>query len=135
MLEANETSSVFRGKLGSCVAMNWIDGDWVDSARRLESIDPATGRTIGSYADGGEVEARRSIAAARRAFVETGWRQDRRLRARALYQAAEQFEASANDLVEILALENGMVVSEARFEVSMVPSKLRFYAAIKDAAQ
>src|SRR5262249_30691304 len=34
------------------------------------------------------------------------------------------------DLVEILSLENGKVKAEAQFEVSMVPSKLRFYAAL-----
>jgi betaine-aldehyde dehydrogenase len=43
---------------------------------------------------------------------------------------ADRFEARAGDLVEILALENGKVRPEAEFEVSMVPSKLRFYAAL-----
>jgi betaine-aldehyde dehydrogenase len=34
------------------------------------------------------------------------------------------------DLVEILALENGKIVDEARFEVAMAAPKLRFYAAL-----
>jgi len=43
---------------------------------------------------------------------------------------ADRFEARMDDLVEILALENGKVVDEARFEVAMAAPKLRFYAAL-----
>jgi betaine-aldehyde dehydrogenase len=112
------------------VAHHWIDGEWVGSHKLLNSIDPATGETIGIYADGGAAEARSAIAAARRAFVETDWRGDRRLRAKAMNEMADRFEARTNDLIEILALENGKIKPEAKFEVSMVPSKLRFYAAL-----
>ena len=111
-------------------ARHWIDGEWVDSATRLSSIDPATGEQIGTYADAGAEEADRAIAVAKRAFAETPWRGDRRLRARALNEMADRFEAATEALVDILALENGKVKDEARFEVSMVPSKLRFYAAL-----
>ena len=111
-------------------ARHWIGGEWVDSNTRLDSINPATGETIGTYADGGEAEAVQAIAVARKAFAETAWRSDRRLRAKAINEMADRFEAHLEDLIEILALENGKVVAEARFEVGMVPSKLRFYAAL-----
>ena len=111
-------------------AHHWIDGDWVDSQVRAQSVDPATGETIGTYTEAGEAEAKRAIAAALRAFRETEWRGNRRLRARAINEMADRFEARENDLIEILSLENGKVAAEARFEVSMVPSKLRFYAAL-----
>ena len=111
-------------------ARHWIDGAWIDSDRRLDSINPATGETIGSYADGGAAEAMRAIAVARRAFLETPWRGDRQLRAKALNEMADRFEARTDDLVAILSLENGKISAEARFEVSMVPPKLRFYAAL-----
>ena len=111
-------------------ARHWIDGDWVDSRDRAASIDPATGETIGSYTEATEAEATGAITAALRAFNETDWRANRRLRAKALNDMADRFEARANDLVEILSLENGKVKAEAQFEVGMVPSKLRFYAAL-----
>jgi betaine-aldehyde dehydrogenase len=111
-------------------AKNWIGGEWVDSATRLDSIDPATGEVIGTYADGAADEANRAIASARRAFIESPWRGDRRLRARALNEMADRFEARAEELVDMLALENGKVKGEARFEVDMVPKKLRFAAAM-----
>ncbi|HEV7915548.1 MAG TPA: aldehyde dehydrogenase family protein, partial [Albitalea sp.] len=111
-------------------ARHWIGGEWVDSQRRLDSIDPATGEKIGSFADGGAVEAKRAIAIARRAFVDTDWKENRRLRAKVINEMADRFEARIDDLVRILTLENGKIPAEARFEVEMVPSKLRFYAAL-----
>ena len=115
---------------GTLEARNWIGGEWVDAARRLESINPATGEVIGTYADGGAKEANSAIAAAKAAFETTDWRWNRRLRAKAISEMADIFEARTNDLVEILKLENGKVGGEAHFEVEMVPPKLRFYAAL-----
>jgi betaine-aldehyde dehydrogenase len=112
------------------VARHWIGGAWIDSNNSLESINPATGEVIGTYADAGESEALQAIGIARKAFRETGWREDRRLRAKALNEMADRFEARAADLVEILSLENGKIKAEAAFEVNMVPRKLRFYAAL-----
>jgi betaine-aldehyde dehydrogenase len=111
-------------------ARHWIDSEWVDAKDRVESINPATGETIGSYTEATEAEAKRAIAAALKAFKETGWRENRRLRAKALNDMADRFEARTDDLIEILALENGKIKAEAKFEVSMVPPKLRFYAAL-----
>ena len=111
-------------------AHHWIDGDWVDSQVRAPSIDPATGETIGTYTEAGEAEANSAITAALRAFRETDWGENRRQRAKVLNDMAERFEARTDDLVKILSLENGKIEAEARFEISMVPSKLRFYAAL-----
>ena len=40
------------------VAMHWIDGKWADSDEHRDSVNPATGEVIGSYAMGGPKEAR-----------------------------------------------------------------------------
>jgi betaine-aldehyde dehydrogenase len=88
-------------------ATNWIDGEWVDSEQHSESYDPATGRHIGTYADGGVPEAQRCIDAALRAFKYSGWKEDRMLRARVLNQMADSFEALRAELIDTLALENG----------------------------
>jgi betaine-aldehyde dehydrogenase len=111
-------------------ARHWIDGEWLDGGERAVSINPANGEPIGSYSEAGEAEAKRAITAALRSFRESGWRNDRRLRARVINEMADRFEARTDDLVRILCLENGKVEPEARFEVNMVPSKLRFYAAL-----
>ncbi|MFD1556645.1 aldehyde dehydrogenase family protein [Paraburkholderia silviterrae] len=111
-------------------ARHWIGGEWVDAPDVAESVDPASGETIGTYTEATGAMATRAIAVARKAFSDTDWRENRRLRAKALNEMAERFEARTRDLVEILMLENGKVRAEAEFEVTMVPSKLRFYAAL-----
>ena len=110
-------------------ALHWIGGQCVNSAKHTDSIDPATGEVIGSYADGGKEEAAKAADAARRVFDETDWKDNRALRAKVLNQLADRFEARREDLIQILATENGKVIAEATFEVDMVPSKLRYFAA------
>jgi betaine-aldehyde dehydrogenase len=111
-------------------AMNWINGEWVDSAERTASFDPATGKEIGTYADASHADVVAAIAAAVKAFKHGDWKDDRRLRSKVLNQMADRFEARRSDLIEILALENGKIKPEAAFEVDMIPSKLRYWAAV-----
>ncbi|MCA7904271.1 aldehyde dehydrogenase family protein [Burkholderia cepacia] len=111
-------------------ALHWIDGEWIGSPAHRDSFDPATGAVIGRYADGGEAEARAAVTAASRAFDRTPWRHDAALRARVLDELAVAFERHTEALIEQLALENGKIKQEASFEVEMVPSKLRYYAAL-----
>lgn len=110
--------------------LNWIDGEWIDASRQHDSIDPATYDVIGTYADGGRDEADAGIEAARRAFIQTPWRRDAALRAKVLDELAQAFERHIDELADLLSLENGKVKDEALFEVTMVPSKLRYYGAL-----
>lgn len=110
-------------------ALNWIDGQWLDSGNYRESTDPATYENIGRYADGGLKEAQLGIESARKVFCDSTWKNDRILRAQVLLELADAFERNTDELIEILARENGKIKPEARFEVAMVPSKLRYYAA------
>ena len=111
-------------------AHSWIDGAWVDSEDVRNSINPATYDIIGTYANGGAKSAEAGIRAAKRAFRETPWPRDRMLRAKVLNQLADAFESNTDSLIEILSTENGKVKAEATFEVTMVPSKLRYYASL-----
>jgi betaine-aldehyde dehydrogenase len=115
--------------LASTYAMNLINGQWVDSRVRTHSQDPATSRQIGTYADASLGDAQDATAAAVNAFQATGWKDDRALRAKVLNLLADRFEARATELIAILSLENGKIRDEAAFEVNMIPSKFRFWAA------
>jgi len=86
-----------------------IDGQLVeaDSGATFENVNPATEEVLGSVADASTVEMRRAIAAARRAFDETGWSTDRALRKRCLEQLQEALEAEREELREQLILEVG----------------------------
>lgn len=111
------------------IALNWINGEWVDSQNHKDSINPATGEVIGKYADGGLKEAQDAIAAAKQAFHKTDWKNNRHLRYKVLNELADQFEAYHKELVDTLSLENGKIKGEAEFEFSLVASKLRYFAA------
>jgi betaine-aldehyde dehydrogenase len=114
----------------SRLAMNWVNGAWVDAAKRSDSYDPATGERIGTYAHAVRADAEVAVQAAVRAFKSTDWKDNRRLRAKVLNQLAGRFEARREDLIDILSLENGKVRIEAAFEVDMIPSKFRYWAAV-----
>jgi len=74
MSALSQTEVIARKTLGDQIAMHWIGGQWVESDRHNESINPATGEVIGSYADGGRKEAELAVSAAVRAFQETDWK-------------------------------------------------------------
>jgi betaine-aldehyde dehydrogenase len=112
------------------VAMHWIDGKWVDSGEHHDSVNPATGEVIGSYAMAGTEEAQTAIEAAKRAFADPAWRTNRLLRARVLNRMADRFEQRTDDLVELLGLENGKTHDQGRLEVAFAPETLRFNAAL-----
>lgn len=111
-------------------ARHLINGEWDDGGVRESSVNPATGDVIGEYVKAGADEANRAIAAAKDVFDNTDWRFDRKMRARVLNSMADAFEARSEELVEILALENGKIKPEARFEVGLSGPTLRFNAAL-----
>src|SRR5580658_673676 len=86
--------TVARGETATTIGVgkHWIDGQWIGSETVSESINPATGAVLGTWADGGEAEARAAIAAARRAFDSSVWSRDRALRNRVLSELAERFD-------------------------------------------
>ena len=68
-----------------------IDGELVAAASgaTYANVNPATEEEIGQVADAAAVDMERAITAARRAFDESDWAEDRELRKRALRQLQE----------------------------------------------
>lgn len=112
------------------VALNWINGEWVDSEIHAESIDPATSEIIGTYASATRGDVERAIQGAKRAFETSAWRLDRQWRARVLNEMADRVEARKQDLIELLSLDNGKVKAESTLDIENVPSRLRWGAAL-----
>ncbi|MCK1822951.1 aldehyde dehydrogenase family protein [Streptomyces sp. XM83C] len=111
-------------------ALNWIDGAWTDSPVHDDSYDPATGTHIGTYAKATRDQVEQAIAAADRAFRNTSWRHDRQRRAAVLNAMADRIEEHRDELIDLLALDNGKVKAEAALEIDMVAPKLRYNAAL-----
>ncbi|SDG27454.1 aldehyde dehydrogenase family protein [Pelagibacterium luteolum] len=100
------------------------DNTWIDS------IDPATGAAIARYAPGDTEMAEEAAAAASRAFFDTTWSSDARLREGILRRFADRLEARSDELVALLSLENGKLKHEAKGELISAISEARFYAGV-----
>lgn len=111
-------------------AQQLLGGKLVGSPRQSTSTSPADGAVLGTYADASEAQAREAVELARAAFRETTWSRDRRLRHRVLNDIADAIERRTDEFVGLLAKENGKIVGEAGFELSLTPSKLRYYAGL-----
>jgi acyl-CoA reductase-like NAD-dependent aldehyde dehydrogenase len=112
------------------VARQYVDGELVGSAKEGKSISPADGSVLGFYADADAQQGIQAIAAARRAFEETDWARNRRLRHRVLTEIADAVERHSDELVLMLARENGKILKDAAFEVGLAGPKLHYYAAL-----
>jgi acyl-CoA reductase-like NAD-dependent aldehyde dehydrogenase len=111
-------------------ARQFINGELVGSEREAASISPADGSRLGRYADADGEQARQAVASARTAFLFSDWSRDRRLRHLVLNRIADGIERRTDELVKLLARENGKVLGEAGFELSLTVPKLRYYAAL-----
>src|SRR3954452_25077318 len=86
-----------------------IDGELVDAASgaTYSNINPATEESIGEVADAGAPDMERAIAAARRAFDESDWANDRELRKRSLRQLHEALNKERETLRPQIVAEVG----------------------------
>ena len=107
-------------------ARHWIGGEWAGSARTSDSVDPATGEVIGTYADADAAVGQAAIDAAARAFAASSWKTDAMQRAAALSHLADAYTERMDDVVATLCRENGKLPGEAAFEAHFIVRALRF---------
>jgi aldehyde dehydrogenase (NAD+) len=86
-----------------------IDGRLVPArgGRSYENVNPASEEVIGTAADATPEDMHAAIAAARRAFDETGWSRDLALRARCLRQLHAALEKHREELRSQIVAESG----------------------------
>src|SRR3954471_13181058 len=89
-----------------------IDGELVaaEGGATYDTINPATEDVLGSSADATVGDAKRAIAAARRAFDTTEWSRDVGLRQRCLRQFHQALQQNFDALRDILVEEVGAPV-------------------------
>ncbi|MFM0502391.1 NAD-dependent succinate-semialdehyde dehydrogenase [Paraburkholderia caffeinilytica] len=106
---------------------HYIGGEWYDSATTYPVLNPATGETIAHVARGGAAEATQAVAAAERAFP--AWRaltaKERGARVR---RWGELMLENRDALAELLTLEQGKPLAEARGEVGYAASFFEWFA-------
>ena len=114
--------------------MNYIDGQWrpaLAGATR-EVINPASGEVIARVADSQADDTRLAIAAAKKAFHDTGeWRRTSGpRRADMLLAIAERIRARADELAVLDSRDNGKPLREARADVDDAVACFRYYAGL-----
>jgi succinate-semialdehyde dehydrogenase/glutarate-semialdehyde dehydrogenase len=108
---------------------NYVGGQWVeaDSSAAITVTNPATGEKIGSIPDCGAKGANAAIEAAHKAFP--AWSaltaQDR---AKLLFKLADLLRNNADELANLLTLEQGKPLAEAKTEVLGSAAYTQWYA-------
>ena len=111
-------------------ARHWIAGEWLEHGLEKQSINPADGKSIGTFFDGNAQVAQSAITAASDAFKLDGWRTDSMLRSTALSHLADVYAARLTEVIDTLCLENGKTRPEATFEATLIIRALRFAAGL-----
>jgi betaine-aldehyde dehydrogenase len=115
------------------VKQMYIDGEWVysSSGESFPVRNPATGEVIAHVTRATREDARRAIAAARRAFDESGWAESRaRERAELLWKVADLIEQRAEEFAETDTRNNGKPLRESRYDVADAVNQFRYYAGL-----
>lgn len=95
---------------------HFIGGSFVDAAsgRTFASVNPATGDTLATVAEGDARDVDRAVAAARRAFDEGPWpRMSPAERKKVLYRIAELIDDRREELARLETLDVGKPITEA----------------------
>ncbi len=123
---AAEKTAIKPGKL-------LINGEWTESAKTFETINPGTGEVLTRVAEASAADVDRAVAGARAAFEKTGkgaWRSmSASERGRLLWKLADLVEKNIEELAELETLDNGKPIFESRYvDMPMVIDVFRYYA-------
>ncbi|HZZ09875.1 MAG TPA: NAD-dependent succinate-semialdehyde dehydrogenase [Paraburkholderia sp.] len=106
---------------------HYIGGEWYESTSTYAVLNPATGDVIAQVAKGGAAETTQAIAAAGRAFP--AWRKlTAKERGARVKRWGELMLEHRDALAELLSLEQGKPLAEARSEVGYAASFFEWFA-------
>ncbi len=99
-------------------AGHYVDGEWIESgSETFESVDPATGETLGEFHRGTPAEVERAVTAAKAAFAD--WRALSYVdRAEHLWEVFHELRDRHEELGEIVTRECGKEISEGKADVT-----------------
>jgi succinate-semialdehyde dehydrogenase/glutarate-semialdehyde dehydrogenase len=106
-----------------------IGGEWrgARDGRTFDVVNPATEDAIGTCAFAGTADLDDALAAAAQGFA--AWRrQSAHARAGVLMKAAELLRARAEDVAQLMVLEQGKPLAEARIEVQLSADVIQWFA-------
>src|ERR1700692_3823835 len=111
-----------------------IDGQWVDGAKKFDTVNPATGEVLTQIAEGSNADVDRAVEAACRALEDRNgpWRKmSASERGRLIWKLADLLEENIDEFAELKPLDNGKPIFESRYvDMPMVIDVLRYYAGL-----
>lgn len=112
----------------------FIGGKWRDakSGKRVEVVDPSTGKVITTVAECGVEDVNDAISAARRAFDDGAWASlGNRERARLLLRVAEIARRRADELMKVESVDVGKPITLSRaIDVNTTIELYEYYGAL-----
>ncbi len=117
----------------------WIGNARVDAAsgRTFDTLNPATGESMASVAEGAEADIGRAVAEARSALVSPEWRgMDAHRRAQILWRLSDLIEEHVDELGEMETRDNGKPIFESRqVDLPSVVENFRYFAGLANKIQ
>jgi acyl-CoA reductase-like NAD-dependent aldehyde dehydrogenase len=113
----------------------FIANEWrpAQSGRRFPVENPATEEILADVAEGDAADVDAAVRAARTCFESDTWRGlSGRRRGRILAKAADLLEARLEEFARLETAHNGKTLFEAKIELGMTVSTLRYYAGWAD---
>ena len=107
----------------------YIGGQWLPGggAQRIEVIDPSTGKLIATVADGTVEDGKAAVDAAAAAAADWAATPPRK-RAEVLRKAFELMTVRAEEFAQLISLENGKALPDARGEVAYAAEFFRWFS-------
>jgi acyl-CoA reductase-like NAD-dependent aldehyde dehydrogenase len=107
-----------------------INNQWVEAAtgQSLETPDPATNKTISTFAAGDSRDVDAAVAAAKKAFNGPWKKLTPVERGRMLQKVAALIEKNGDELATLITLDNGKPLAEAKREVMTAVTWTDYYA-------
>ena len=104
-----------------------IGGEWSENGAVLTVENPATGEPLAEVADASAADAMRALDAA--ADTQQSWQEVApNERAQILWRAFEEMTARSEELAQLLTLEMGKTLAEARAEIAYSADFFRWYS-------
>src|SRR5579862_4563876 len=109
-----------------------INGEWVETSKTFDTINPATEEVITQIASANSQDVDGAVSAARKAFDDRSgpWRKmSASERGRLIWKLADLLEKNIDEFAELETLDNGKPIFESRYvDMPMVCDVLRYYA-------
>jgi betaine-aldehyde dehydrogenase len=113
----------------------YIDAQWTpaQSGATRSIINPANGQVIAEVAEGNREDARRAIAAARKAFDQGPWpHMPASQRGEMVYKLGMLIEKNAEELARLESLNTGKTVEESRWDMADIAGIFKYYGGLAD---